>query len=124
MLRFSPHYFNAIKIVTAFKYIFEETLPKLLINFGNYNLQNSHKTQYASPVCNFGFTAQQYSDKCWSNLPLKCHIFLTGNKQKLLYHLRNHLIHALVGLLGTSYQRKHNKMTSSLYQRIGAYTIY
>ena len=34
--------------------------------------------------------------------------------------LRDHPIHALVGLLGTNYHKlvwKHNKMTSSLYQR-------
>ena len=32
---FSKCYFNGIKIVTAFKCIFEETRPKLSVNFGN-----------------------------------------------------------------------------------------
>ena len=37
---FSPRYFNGIKIVTAFKCIFEETMSKLSVNFGI----KSHKT--------------------------------------------------------------------------------
>ena len=80
---FSPRYFNGIKIVTAFKYIFEETMPKLSVNFENHVSQDSHKNQYPGPVCNFGFTAPQYSDKYWSNLPLKCHIVLIGNTHKI-----------------------------------------
>ena len=32
-----PRYFNGIKIVTAFKCIFEETVQKLPVNFGNHN---------------------------------------------------------------------------------------
>ena len=40
---------------------------------------------------------------CGLNLPLKCHIFTTSNTHKLLYYLHGHLIHALVGLFGTSY---------------------
>ena len=35
----------------------------------------THKNQYPSPVLNFSFTEPQYSDKCLSNLPLKCLIF-------------------------------------------------
>ena len=69
-------------------------------------------------VCNFSFTASQYSDKYWSNLLLQCHIFLIGNTQKILDYLRDHLIHALVGLFGTSYHVlvwKHHSMMSSLY---------
>ena len=89
---FSPRYFNGIKIVSTFKYIFEETMPKLSVNFGIKSC----------PICNFGFTAPQYSDKCWPNLQLKqkCHIFtyLYTQKLGLLYHLRNHPIHDLVGL--------------------------
>ena len=42
--------FNGIKIVTAFKYIFEEI---------NSQLEN----QYLGSVRNFGFTAPQLSDK-------------------------------------------------------------
>ena len=78
---FSPRHFNGIKIVTAFKCIFEETMPKLSVDFGNHISQDSYKNQYPSPVCNFSFTAPQYGDKCWSNLPPKCHIFLIGNTQ-------------------------------------------
>ena len=37
--------------------------------------QDSHKNQYPSPICNFGSFEPQYSDKCWSNLLLKCHNF-------------------------------------------------
>ena len=79
---FSPHYFNGIKIVTAFNYIFEETMPNLSVNFGNHVSQDSHKNQYSGPVCNFSFTEPQNSEKCWSNLPLKCHIFIIGNTHR------------------------------------------
>ena len=48
-----------MKIGTAFKYIFEETLPKLSVKFGNRDSQDSHKNQYPDPVLNFGFTEQQ-----------------------------------------------------------------
>ena len=65
---FSPRYFNGIKIVTALKCIFEETMPKLSVNFGNHISQDSHKNQYPGPVCNFGSAAPQYGDECWSNL--------------------------------------------------------
>ena len=43
---FSPCCFNGIKIGTAFKCIFEETVPKLSVNGGNRNSQDSHKNQY------------------------------------------------------------------------------
>ena len=36
-------YYNGTKIVTVFKCIFEETVPKLTVNFGNRNSQGSHK---------------------------------------------------------------------------------
>ena len=72
---FSPRYFNGIKIVTAFKCIFEETVPKLSFNFRNHNSQDSHLIQYPGPVFNFGFMEAQYND----NLPLKCRIFPIGN---------------------------------------------
>ena len=39
---FLPRYFNGIKIVTAFKCIFEEC-AKLLVTFGNCNSQDSLK---------------------------------------------------------------------------------
>ena len=61
---FVPHFFSGMKIVTAFKCIFEETKPKLSVNFGNLNSQDFHKNQYPSPICNFGFTEPQYSEKC------------------------------------------------------------
>ena len=60
-------YFNWITIATAFKYIFEETMPKLSVSFGNPISKDSHKNQYPCPVCmvcNFGFIAPQYSDEC------------------------------------------------------------
>ena len=43
---------------------FEEAVPKLSVNFGNRNSQDSHKDQYPGPVLNFGFTEPQYSDNC------------------------------------------------------------
>ena len=118
---FSPRYFNGIKIETAFKCIFEETMLLLSENFGNHISQYSHKNQYPGPVSNFGFTASQYSVKCWSNLPLQCRIFLIFNTHVTLDHLRDHPIHALVCLFGSSNHvlaLKHNNVTSSLYQRI------
>ena len=60
---FSPRYFNGVKIGTL-KCIFEETVPKLSVNFGNRNSQDSHKNRYLNPVLNFSFTAPQYSNKC------------------------------------------------------------
>ena len=54
---------DVIKIETAFKCVFEETVPKLSVNFGNHNSQDSHKKQHPSLVLNFGFTEPQYSDK-------------------------------------------------------------
>ena len=82
----SPGYYSGMKIGTAFKYLFEETMPKLSVSFRNYNSQDSHKNQYPGPVLNFGFTEPQYSDKLWSNLLRKCHIFTIGNThtQKIL----------------------------------------
>ena len=81
---FSPRYFDGIKIVTAFKYIFKETMPKLSVNFGNHVSQDSHRNKYPGSGCNFGFTVplSQYSDNWWSNLLLKCHIFLIGNTHR------------------------------------------
>ena len=119
---FPPRYFNGIELVTAFKCIFEETMPKLSVNFGNHISQDSHKNQYPGSVCNFGFTASQYSDRCWSNLPLKCHIFLTltevtGSPARSSNSCSGWFV-------WTSYQVlawKHNNMTSSLYhQRISS----
>ena len=49
---FSLRYFNGIEIVTAFKCIFEETIPKLSVDFGNYFSQHSHKNRYlGSHLC-------------------------------------------------------------------------
>ena len=53
-------YSNKIEIVTAFKCIFEEAVPKLLVNFGNHNSRDSHNNRSPSPVWNFGFTDQIY----------------------------------------------------------------
>ena len=76
---FYPRNFNGVKIGTALKCIFIEIVPKLSVNFGNRNSQDSHKNQYPSSALNFGFTEPQYSYKCWLNLPLKCHIFTTDD---------------------------------------------
>ena len=46
---FSSRYFNGIKIVTTFKCIFEATVPKLLVNFGNHNSQDSQRTNIPAP---------------------------------------------------------------------------
>ena len=48
--------FKLYKIGTAFKFILDETLPKLSVNFGNTcsNSQDSHENQY-QPVFNFVF---------------------------------------------------------------------
>ena len=105
-------------IVTPCKCSFKEIVPKLSVNFGNRVSQDSHKNQYPGPDCNFGFTVPQYSDKCWSNLPLKCHIFLIGNAHRS-YCITYAIIRCMLWLVGTSYHvlfRKHNKMTSSLLQ--------
>ena len=51
---FSVRYFSGIEIVIAFKCIFEETMPKLSVNFGDRISQDLHKNQYPCPVCNFG----------------------------------------------------------------------
>ena len=45
---FSPRYFNGIKIVAVFT-IFEETVPKLSVNFGNHSLQDFHKNPISPP---------------------------------------------------------------------------
>ena len=68
---FSPHYFSGVKIGTAFNCTFVETVPKLSVNFGNRNSQDSQKNQSHGPVVNFSFTE--------------------------LYYQCDHLIHALVG---------------------------
>ena len=39
--------------------MFEETIPKLLVNLGNRILQDSHKNQYLGPISNFSVTAPQ-----------------------------------------------------------------
>ena len=75
---FSPRYPNGIKNWTAFKWKFEETVPKSSVNSRDGNSQDSHNSQYPDPVLNFGFTGPQYSDKCWLNLRLNCYIFTTG----------------------------------------------
>ena len=40
-------YFNGNKIVTAFKYSFEETIPKLKVNCGNHISLDLHKVYFA-----------------------------------------------------------------------------
>ena len=43
---------------------FLKKLQQMSVNFGNRISQNSHKNQYPGPVCKFGFTEPQYSDRC------------------------------------------------------------
>ena len=54
-----PRYFNGIKIVHPFKCLFEETVPKLPVNFGNHNSQEP----IFHPGLEFWFRELQYSDK-------------------------------------------------------------
>ena len=44
-----PFYFNGTKIVTAFKCVFEVTMPKLSVNFENH-ISKIHKKQHPSPI--------------------------------------------------------------------------
>ena len=57
-------------------------LKKLCQNCQSFFEIISHKNRYPGSICNFSFTAPLYSDKCWSNFPLKCHIFLIGNTHR------------------------------------------
>ena len=72
-LPFFSTLFQWIKIVTASKCTFEETMPKLSVNFGNHISQDSHNNQYSAPVCNFGFTVQQMLIKFAAELPYLFH---------------------------------------------------
>ena len=124
-----PCYFNGIRIATAVKCIFEGTMPKLAVNFGNHISQlDSHKNQYPGPVCNFCLlhhnTVTNGDQICrCSNLSLS----LITHTHKLLDQLHDHPIHALVSLFGTSYHvlaLKHSNMTSSLYQRMNDVNVH
>ena len=86
---FLPCYFNGTKLVPAFK----------CICWRNTHSQDSHKNQYPSSVCYFGFTEPWYRDKMlikfcrWNALSFS-----------LVTHtevMRDHPIHGLVGLFGT-----------------------
>ena len=80
---FSPHYFNEIKIATAcFQVHFWKNYAKIVSRFWKSYLRRLSQEPISQSVCNFGFTASQYSDKCWSNLPLLWRIFLIGNTQR------------------------------------------
>ena len=87
---FLPRYFNGIKIVTAFKRIFEETLPKLSVNFGNHISQATLiRTNIPAPsvISVFCTTIQwQMLIKFAAEMP---YLFM------LPYHLCNHPIYAL-----------------------------
>ena len=50
-------------------HVFEETVPKLSIKFGNRNSQDSHKKQYPGPALNFGFTEPQMLIKFAAEVP-------------------------------------------------------
>ena len=54
-------------------------MQKLSVDFKNHISQDSHKTQYLSLVCIFGFTAPQYSK---FKFVVKCHIFLIDNAHR------------------------------------------
>ena len=66
------------------KCIFEETMPKLSVNFGNHISQDSHKNQYPGTICNFGFTELQYSNISWSDFDsgMPYLSFLIGNTHR------------------------------------------
>ena len=89
------------KIWTACKRKFEQTVPKLSVNSGNPNSQDSHKKLYPDPVLNFGLTDPQYSDKCWSYWRLECYIFTIAKTHTEDEH--NYPIHALVSLFRTNF---------------------
>ena len=79
-------------------------MSKLSVNYGNRNLQDSHKNQNPDPVWNFDFTESQNSDKCRLNLRLNWYIFTIGKTHTENQHnYYDNPIHALVGLFGTSY---------------------
>ena len=76
---FSPCYFNGILELLI---VYRRNCAKIVSSFGNGDSQDSHKNQYLGPVLHFGFTEPQYRGKCWSNLPLKCHIFTISNTHR------------------------------------------
>ena len=122
---FSPCYFNGIKIATAFKCIFEETMQKLSVNFGNHISQDSHN-QYHGPVRNYGLmhhntvtNVDQICHYCAVSFSMVTHTEVTGSPAQSSDS-------SLIGLFGTSYHvlaLKHNNMTSSLYQRIDEWSL-
>ena len=105
MYHFSPCYFNGIKIVTAFKCIFEETVPKLSVNFGNHSSQDSHKNNLParsgiSVLRNHNTVTNLYQICCWSAISFP---LVTHTDDTVLSDKCDHLIHALVDLFGTSF---------------------
>ena len=84
---------------TAFKCIVKETVPKWQYIFESVTYKTLTRTNMGRSVLNFGFTEPQKSNKCWSNLLRKCHIFTIGKIHAEDQH--NHRIHALVGLFWT-----------------------
>ena len=115
---FHYHWFQANFTLFQWECSFEETMPKLLVNFENHISQDSQKNLYPGPDYYFSFTAPKYSDKCWSNLPLNYHIFLISNIHRN-YSITCAIIRFMLWSVsfGTSYHVllwKHNKMTSSV----------
>ena len=118
---FSPSYFNGIIIVTAFKCIFEETMLKWLVNFGNHISQDYHKTNIQVPSVISVLLHQNTVTKCLSNLPLKRPSFsLVTHTGVTVSSVQSS--DSCSGLFAWNQLPrvgwKRNKMTSSLYQRI------
>ena len=125
---FSPRYVSGIKIVTAFKCIFDKAMPKLSVSFRNHISQDSHKNQYPGPTCNFGFTSFQNSGKCWSNFRWSAISFSLVTHRS--YWITCAVIRFMLWLVclepATTCWRGSiiiwRNMTSSLYQRIAPRT--
>ena len=102
---FSPCYFNGIKIVTAFKCYFKETMPKLSVNFGNHNSQHLTRTDLQArsgiSVLRNHSTVTNLDQNCrWSAI---CFPLVTHTEDTVLSLIISVIIHTLVGLFGTSF---------------------
>ena len=119
---FAPHYFNVIKIVTTFKCFFEETIPKLSVNFRIWKLYLIRLTRTNNSVWSVILVLLHHNTVI--NIDQICR--LSAISFSLVTHTeeRDYLhdqIQALVGLFWTSCHVlawKYNNMASSLYQRI------
>ena len=109
---FSPRYFSGIKTVTVFK-IFEETMPKLSVNFENLSHKTLTRTNIPVPYEILVFLHHNTVTNvdqicCWS-----AHIFLIGNTHRgcriicaIMMMLQLMLDWCSAWLFGTSYTVK------------------